>query len=111
VLQCCGAAVGRGEEARGWRLEAEGKISNVKAQMTKPKWRDLWEIGKTSSERESKIFFVKSWEPRIALGNSCNEAGLEMIEKRFLSGEERVFSRRRGRGWRQKERCQMTNNS
>jgi hypothetical protein len=24
--------------------------------MEKPKWRDLWESGKTSSERESKIF-------------------------------------------------------
>jgi hypothetical protein len=36
-------------------LEAEGKISNVKAQMTKSKWRDLWESGKTSSERELNV--------------------------------------------------------
>jgi len=38
------------------RVEAEGKISNVKAQMTKSKWRDLWEIGKTSSEHELYFF-------------------------------------------------------
>jgi len=33
------------------RVEAEGKMS-------KSKWRNLWESGKTSSERESKIFFL-----------------------------------------------------
>jgi hypothetical protein len=39
-------------------LEAEGNISNVKAQMTKSQWRDLWESeffrdfkGKTNCER------------------------------------------------------------
>jgi len=37
-------------------LEAEGKMTKGKAQMTKSKWRDLWESGKLSSERESKIF-------------------------------------------------------
>jgi len=51
VLRCCSR---KGE--RGLRLEAEGKMTKGKAQMTKSKWRDLWESGKTSSERESKIF-------------------------------------------------------
>ena len=31
-----------------------------------------------------------------------------MIEKRFLSGEERVFSRRQARGWRRKAKFQMS---
>ena len=42
------------QSKRGKRLEAEGK--NIKCQMTKFKWRNLWESGKTSSECESKIF-------------------------------------------------------
>jgi hypothetical protein len=53
---------------------------------------DLWESGKTSSERESKIF-SPSLENEGAPQTVFNEAGLEMVEKRFLSGEERVFSR------------------
>jgi hypothetical protein len=47
---------GKRKESQGLRLEAEGKMSNFNAQMTKSKWRDIWESGKTSSERESKIF-------------------------------------------------------
>ncbi len=37
-------------------MEAEGKISNVKAQTTKSKKGDRWENGKTSSERELYFF-------------------------------------------------------
>ena len=44
--------------------------------------------GKTNSERESKIFSPSLGNQRSSLGDFCNEAGLEMIEKRFLSGEE-----------------------
>jgi len=44
-LRFCGVAVL--QSGRGQRLEAESK--NVK-------WSNLWEDGKTSSERESKIF-------------------------------------------------------
>jgi len=32
VLEFCGAAVGRGEEVRGWRLEAKFQMSNDKVQ-------------------------------------------------------------------------------
>jgi hypothetical protein len=33
-------------------LEAEGEMSNIKAQMPKSIWRDIWESGKKSSEHE-----------------------------------------------------------
>ena len=46
-----------------------------------------------SSERELKTFFVKSWERRSGSSDFCSEADVEMVEKRFLSGEERVFLR------------------
>jgi len=41
---------------KGFFSYEEGKMTKGKAQMTKSKWRDLWESGKMSSERESKIF-------------------------------------------------------
>jgi hypothetical protein len=43
-MQCCGAAVGKGKEVRGWRQKAECEMANdqwempnVKAQMPKGK--------------------------------------------------------------------------
>ncbi len=39
-----------------------------------------------------KDFFAKSCEPKNVLGDFRNGADVEMPEKRFLSGEERVFS-------------------
>jgi hypothetical protein len=67
-------------------------------------------LGERKNELKARIkdFSAKSWEPRSALGDLCNETGLEMMEKRFLSGEEQVFSRRQARGWRREEKCQMT---
>jgi len=38
----------------------EPVISNVKAQMPKSKYRNLWKNGKMSSERELKIFSLCS---------------------------------------------------
>jgi len=83
------------------RLEAEGKMSKFKV-------GNLWENGKTSSERESKIFFAKPWERRSASDGFWKETDVGMVEKRFLSGEERVFSKLQAKGWRQKEKYQMS---
>jgi hypothetical protein len=30
VLQCCGAAVGKGKEARGWRRKEKNQMSKLK---------------------------------------------------------------------------------
>ncbi len=49
VLLCCGRKGERESEVGGLRVEAEGKMSKLK-------FGNLWESGKTSSERESKIF-------------------------------------------------------
>jgi hypothetical protein len=67
-------------------VEAEGKKSKVK-------WRNLWESGKTSSERELKIFSCSFANEGTLTGAPFSEMNLRMSEKIFLSGEERVFSR------------------
>ena len=63
VIRCSSRKGERELEAEGLRVEAEGKMSKFKIQMTnvicqisKFKWRNLWESGKTGSKRESKIF-------------------------------------------------------
>jgi hypothetical protein len=60
--------------------------------MIKSKWRNVLESGKTSSERESKIFRQVLRTKEHPSGDFCNETDVGMLEKRFLSGEERVFS-------------------
>jgi hypothetical protein len=37
VLQCCGVAVGRGKEVRGWRQKEKYQMTNEKCQMSKLK--------------------------------------------------------------------------
>ena len=51
-LRFCGLAVKRGKrlEVGGWRLEAEGKISNVKAQMPNGKIQMEKSLGKRKNE-------------------------------------------------------------
>ena len=85
-------------------------MPNVKAQMTKSKQRSGRESGKTSSERELYFFDNQSEATRTGATQFWVEGGVtaRMLEKIWLSGEERVFSRPQGRNWRQKGKCQMS---
>ena len=61
IIECCGR---KGEkrvrlEGRDWRQNEKCQMSKLKVPMAKSKWRNLWESGKTSSERESKIFELR----------------------------------------------------
>jgi hypothetical protein len=58
-----------------------------------------WRSGRTEKRALSanQRFFRQRFGTKEHLRDFCNETGLEMAEKRFLSGEERIFSSIQGK--------------
>ena len=60
-------------------------------------------------DRKGQVFPARDPERVTLEALKRRDKGLLRHEKIFLSGGERVFSKRQARGWGQKEKCQSSN--